>query len=105
MFEMKTLLILEFLKSENTRVQLAMNFVARCNAFSRQKTGGYKSAPSVPRVIGQSCIMCVTRGTCLGSSCLGNKGRLFLLYIVSGFITNCLSSSKSLQRIKTGLFS
>ena len=60
---------------------MAMNFAALCNAFSRQKPGGHKPAPSVPRVIGQSCIMCVTRGTCLGSSCLGNKGRLFLLFL------------------------
>ena len=70
-------LISEFLKSEETRVKMAMLFVSQCNEFTRQKAGGWKPAPSLPKVIGQSCLMCVTRGTCLGSSCFGDRGRCF----------------------------
>ena len=60
------------------RVETAMRFVSKMNLFSCQKTGGYKSAPSIPAVMGMSCLMCVTRGTCLGKSCLGNNGKLLL---------------------------
>ena len=62
-----------------------MRFVSKMNLFSCQKAGGYKSAPSIPAVMGMSCLMCVTRGTCLGKSCLGNKGK-FLLYIIIHFL-------------------
>ena len=59
---------------------MALEFVDRCNAFSRQKCGGYKPAPCVPAIIGQSCILCITRSTCLGSSCLGDNGRLHFIW-------------------------
>ena len=61
------------------RVQMAMKFVAKMNLYSCQKAGGYKAAPSIPAVMGMSCLMCVTRGTCLGNSCLGNNGK-FRIY-------------------------
>ena len=78
-FQLKhQLIILEFLKSEDMRVELAMKFVAQCNPFAQQKAGGQKPPPSVPRVIGQtmSCVICITRGTCMGKSCLGDNGKL-----------------------------
>ena len=56
---------------------MAMQFVSQCNEFTRQKAGGWKPAPSLPKVFGHSCLMCVTRGTCLGSGCFGDKGRCF----------------------------
>ena len=73
----KKLLILDFLKSEDKRVRMSMEFVALCNAYARQKAGGQKPAPSVPRVIGQtmSCVLCVARSTCLGKNCLGDNGK------------------------------
>ena len=63
-----------------------MQFVSQCNNFTRQKAGGWKPAPSIPKVIGQSCLMCVTRGTCLGSCCLGDKGRYFYQIIFFNFL-------------------
>ena len=63
-----------------------MQFVSQCNNFTRQKAGGLKPAPSIPKVIGQSCLMCVTRGTCLGSCCLGDKGRYFYQIIFFNFL-------------------
>ena len=50
----------------------------QCNPFAQQKAGGQKPPPSVPRVIGQtmSCVICITRGTCMGKSCLGDNGKL-----------------------------
>ena len=56
-----------------------MKFVDQCNSFARQKAGGQKPPPSVPRIIGEkmSCIICVSRGTCLGKSCLGDNGMFY----------------------------
>ena len=72
------MIILANLNSEAIRVDMAMKFVAQCNPFAQQKAGGQKPSPSVPRVIGQmmSCVICVTRGKCLGKSCLGDNGKL-----------------------------
>ena len=39
------LIILEFLKSEDMRVEMAMKFVAQCNPFAQQKAGGQKPPP------------------------------------------------------------
>ena len=69
--------ILDHLQSEEMRVQMSMQFVAKCNPFARQKAGGQKTAPSIPTVIAQtmSCLMCVTKAQCLGRSCLGDNGK------------------------------
>ena len=69
--------ILEFLKSEDKRVEMSMKFVAQCNSYARQKAGGLMPPPSVPRILGElkSCVICVSRGTCLGKSCLGDNGK------------------------------
>ena len=58
-------------------MEIARKFVAQMNRFSSQKAGGYAVAPIIPHAIGQtnSCLMCVTRGTCLGKSCLGDNGK------------------------------
>ena len=60
------------------RVEMSMKFAAQCNSFTRQKAGGQKPSPSVPKIIGdlKSCVICVTRGICMGKSCLGNNGKL-----------------------------
>ena len=75
--------ILEFLKSEHMRIGMSMKFVAQCNAYTRQKAGGQNPPPRVPRVIAElmSCVICVSRGTCLGKSCLGDKGKLHIFII------------------------
>ena len=70
------------------RVQMAMKFVAKINVFSCQKAGGYKDAPSIPAVIGKSCLMCVTRGTCLGKSCLGNNGKFRFYHHTLSYLLN-----------------
>ena len=72
-----TLKILEFLNSEDLRFDVSRKFVAQCNPYTRQKPGGQKPPPSVPRVIAESksCVICVSRGTCLGKSCLGDNGK------------------------------
>ena len=58
------------------RVQTAMKFVDQMNKFSCQKAGGFVAALRIPSAISdtQSFLMCVTRGTCLGKSCLGDNG-------------------------------
>ena len=58
----QSLIILDFLKSEDKRVELSLKFVAQCNSYTRQKPGGQLPSPSVPQVIGQlmSCVICVT---------------------------------------------
>ena len=68
--------ILDFLKSEALRVDISKKFVVQMNRFSTQKAGGCAIAPIIPSAIGKtnSCFMCVTRGTCLGKSCLGDNG-------------------------------
>ena len=59
---------------------MSMKFVAQCNSYARQKAGGQKPPPIVPRVIGKtmSCVICVSRGTCLGKSCLGDNGMSYI---------------------------
>ena len=75
------MIFLDFLKSEDKRVELALKFVTQCNSYTRQKPGGQLPSPSVPQVIGQlmSCVICVTRGTCMGKSCLGDNGKSHLM--------------------------
>ena len=69
--------------SEDLRMETAMDFVTKMNLFSCQKAGGFKAAPTVPAVIGGSCLICVTRGTCLGKTCLGDNGKfLFNLHTI-----------------------
>ena len=67
-----------------------MKFVDQCNSFARQKAGGQKPPPSVPRIIGEkmSCIICVSRGTCLGKSCLGDNGELYFHQLTLNDSTN-----------------
>ena len=72
---------LDFLLSEIVRVKTSMQFVNQMNAFSRQKAGGFINPPSIPKVMDNSCPICVTRGTCLGKSCLGDKG-LYYYYTI-----------------------
>ena len=73
-------LYLDFLKSlaEDLRVETSMKFVAKMTVFSRQKPGGLAVSPSLPRAIREnlSCLICAMQGTCLGTSCLGHKGKL-----------------------------
>ena len=58
---------------------MSREFVVQMNKFSCQKAGGYAVAPIIPSAMANSCLMCVTRGTCLGRSCLGDNG-VYLLY-------------------------
>ena len=62
------------------RVGMSMKFVSQCNSYTRQKAGGQMPPPSVPKIIGEmmSCVICVTRGTCMGKSCLGSNGKLHI---------------------------
>ena len=64
--------------AEDLRVETSSKFVQRMNVYSRQKAGGVASAPSIPRVLAEnkSCLMCAMKGTCLGSNCLGHRGKL-----------------------------
>ena len=78
-------LYLDFLKSlaEDLRVETSMKFVAKMTVFSRQKPGGLAVSPSLPRAIREnlSCLICAMQGTCLGTSCLGHKGKLELFIL------------------------
>ena len=90
-----TLKILEFLKSEDMRVEMSMKFVAQCNPYARQKAGGQHPPPSVPSVIGKSmsCVLCVSRGTCLGKTCLGDNGKLHFPTLFTILFSQSFSSS------------
>ena len=67
-------------------MEMSRQFVVQMNKFSTQKAGGHAVAPIIPSAIGKtnSCLMCVTRGTCLGKSCLGDNG--MYLYFSNTFI-------------------
>ena len=75
---------LEIPHSEVMRVEMSMEFVAKINRFSCQKAGGFATAPILPKAIGQtmSCMMCVTRGQCLGKNCLGDNGMFIYSFLL-----------------------
>ena len=83
--------------SETLRVITSMQFVAKMNKFSCQKAGGFAVAPSIPSAISDtmSCLMCITRGRCLGKSCLGDNG----VYLS---ILHCVHQKILLVLAKTG---
>ena len=76
--------ILDISRSEVMRVEMSMEFVAKINRFSCQKAGGFATAPILPKAIGQtmSCMMCVTRGQCLGKNCLGDNGMFIYSFLL-----------------------
>ena len=66
---------------------MSKQFVVQMNKFSCQKPGGFNVAPIIPSAIAKtkSCLMCVTRGTCLGKSCLGDNG-VYLFFLNTSLI-------------------